>query len=209
MVERLGQPQLGGVKRCPYCGIANPQLPVKWHANAAIPRADGGPVSMWAAYACTTCGSVIVAQGEPGAGVSNPEIVQVVPPPRQVHEDLPDRARVYLDQAYSSLNAPDAAAMVAGSAVDAMLKELGFKEGSLYARIDEAKAAGVLTEPMAAWAHSVRLGANNPRHADDIDPHTTVEQAKLSVDFAEALGFFLFVLPARVRRGIEAAKQAG
>src|ERR1700736_2603886 len=41
-------------------------------------------------------------------------------------------------QAYETLHAPDAAAVMAGSAVDGMLKALGYTEGSLYSRIDKA-----------------------------------------------------------------------
>ena len=94
---------------------------------------------------------------------------------------------------------------MAGSAVDAMLKERGYIEGSLYSRIDQALNDHVLTQGMADWAHSVRLGSNRPRHADADRPHLTPEEAEQSVEFAEALGDFLFVLTAQITRGIEAA----
>jgi hypothetical protein len=61
---------------------------------------------------------------------------------------------------------------------------------------------------MADWAHSVRLGSNRPRHADKDTPHLSPEEAQQSVEFAEALGSFLFVLTARIRRGIEASNPA-
>lgn len=105
-----------------------------------------------------------------------------------------------------TIHAPDAAAVMAGSAVDAMLKAKGYTEGSLYARIGEALKQGVLTQGMADWAHEVRLGSNRPRHADSDEPHVLPEEARQSVDFAEALGNFLFVLTARIQRGIEAAR---
>jgi hypothetical protein len=95
---------------------------------------------------------------------------------------------------------------MAGSAVDAMLKVKGLKEGTLYSRIDQALAANLLTKGMADWAHSVRLGSNRPRHSDENRPHVSREEAAQSVDFAEALGNFLFVLTARIESGIEAAK---
>jgi hypothetical protein len=38
-----------------------------------------------------------------------------------------------------------------------MLKELGYKEGSLYARIDQAVSEHKLTSAMDDWAHEVRL----------------------------------------------------
>ena len=97
---------------------------------------------------------------------------------------------------------------MAGSAVDAMLKAKGYIDGSLYKRIDMALTDAVLTQGMADWAHSVRLGSNRPRHADADKPHVLPDEARQSVEFAEALGNFLFVLTAKVERGIEAAKSA-
>lgn len=199
---------LPGIARCPHCGIANPLLARQWQSPNPLPRGDGGLASRWAAFACSTCGSVVAAKGTPGDNVANPEIVAVFPEAKDAHPDLPDRARRYLQQAYDSLVAPDAAAVMAGSAVDAMLKELGLRDGSLYARIDEALRTNVLTQGMADWAHEVRLGSNRPRHADEDNPHVSRAEAVQSVEFAEALGQFLFVLTARVRRGIANARQA-
>jgi len=110
-----------------------------------------------------------------------------------------------LEQAIETLSSPDAAAMVAGSAVDAMLKFLGYTEGSLYKRIDAALADGILTKGMADWAHSVRLGSNRPRHADADRPHVSSEEARLSVSFAQALGDFLFVLTAKIEEAVQQA----
>ena len=59
--------------------------------------------------------------------------------------DLPDRARPYLQQAIDSQQAPDGAAMLAASAVDAMLKKKGLTDGSLYTRIDKAIQQNILT----------------------------------------------------------------
>jgi hypothetical protein len=133
----------------------------------------------------------------------------VFPEPKRAHEDVPDIARKFLQQALETLHAPDAAAVMAGAAVDAMLKAKKYENGSLYDRIDRALADNVLTQDMADWAHEVRLGSNRPRHADAKRPHVSPEEAKQSVEFAEALASFLFVLTARIERGIEAAGKAG
>jgi hypothetical protein len=95
--------------------------------------------------------------------------------------------------------------MLAASAVDAMLKAKGYQDGSLYSRIKRAAEAHLITQDMALWAHHVRLEANNPRHADDEEPHATPEGAKQAVEFAAALANILFVLPSRVRRGLKEA----
>ena len=86
-----------------------------------------------------------------------------------------------------------------------MLKERGYETDTLYQRIDKALADNLLTKGMADWAHEVRLGSNRPRHADKDKPNVSPAEAAQSVEFAEALGNFLFVLTARIDRGLKAA----
>ncbi|WP_419604186.1 DUF4145 domain-containing protein [Thiolapillus sp.] len=126
-----------------------------------------------------------------------------------VDETLPDKAKDLLEQAIdSSINAPAGAVMLTASSIDAMLKAKGLTEGSLYARIKKAAEQNLITEDMADWAHEVRLNANDQRHADESASLPTSEDAKRVIDFVQALGMVLFVLPARVRRGIESAKDS-
>jgi hypothetical protein len=133
-------------------------------------------------------------------------VIQVFPDSRVVQPELPDRARSYLSQALGSLHAPAGAIMLAASSIDAMLKAKNYKEGSLYSRIDQAAADHLITAEMAAWAHDVRLDANDQRHADEAESLPSDEDARRALDFAEALGDFMFVLPARVKRGREQAQ---
>jgi hypothetical protein len=97
-------------------------------------------------------------------------------------------------QSASSIGVLRSHPALARSAVDAMLKKRGYETGSLYARIDKALADNLLTKRMADWAHEVRLGSNRPRHADKDKPHVSASEAAQSVEFAEALGNFPFVL---------------
>jgi Domain of unknown function (DUF4145) len=55
--------------------------------------------------------------------------------------------------------------MLAASAVDAMLKHKNYTVGSLKDRIDKAANDHLITSEMAAWAHEIRLDANDERHA--------------------------------------------
>ena len=96
--------------------------------------------------------------------------------------------------------------MLAASAVDSMLKDKGYKEGSLYKRIDTAAADHLITDGMAQWAHQVRLKANQQRHADEDIPLPSTDDARQTLEFVMALAQFLFVLPARISRGIEESK---
>ncbi|TMK05015.1 MAG: DUF4145 domain-containing protein [Alphaproteobacteria bacterium] len=198
----MGQ-QLIGLKRCPHCSIAGPHFTSVCISQGPTPRTDGGKKINWGAYHCSSCGSIVTVSAElAGASFA---FKGAFPDAKIAHEDIREPARTFLQQAYETLHAPDAAAVMAGSAVDAMLKAHGLEAGSLYARIDEALTKNLLTQGMADWAHNVRLGSNRPRRADKDKPHVSPNEAKQSVEFAEALGNFLFVLTARVNRGLKAA----
>jgi hypothetical protein len=96
--------------------------------------------------------------------------------------------------------------MLCASAVDAILKDHDLKDGSLYARIDKAKEEGLITDGMAKWAHQVRLDANDQRHVDEAAPLPSQQDAERSLSFTTALAEILYVVPARVTRGIEDSK---
>jgi len=198
--------QLYGLARCPHCRVANPRLECVWSSEGPTQRRDGGDRHYWGSFICMTCGSVLCASGYERS--DSFEILDIFPEVKTAHGDIPPIARKFLQQAMDTMHAPDAAAVMAGSAVDAMLKEKGYDKGSLYERIDQALNANLLTQGMADWAHSVRLGSNRPRHTDKEKPHTSYDEAKQSVAFAEALGNFLFVLTASIQRGIADAAKA-
>ena len=190
--------------RCPHCRIAKPLM--SFVPLNLMMKED----ALWAVYVCSNCESIVTAKGY--RSTTNRNFIYVdetYPTAESVEEELPEPARKYLEQAHRTLgDAPDAAAMVASSSVDAMLKSKGFGgRKSLHDRIDKAVEDRVLTEDMGKWAHHVRFVSNNPRHADDEDPHVSPEQARIVVDFADALGEFLFVLPNRAERAIDNSKK--
>src|SRR5207237_6885521 len=124
------------------------------------------------------------------------------PSSNAISDTIPEKDRAFLEQSRNSLSSPAGAVMLAASAVDAMLKAKNLKDGSLYSRIDKASADHLITTEMAKWAHDVRLDANDQRHADDAAPLPMPDDAKRALEFALALAEFIFVLPARVQRGI-------
>jgi hypothetical protein len=153
----------------------------------------------WYLYACATCGGCVLTVDR--SGVQGAQIDAVWPSLTVVSSDIPERAREYLAQAVSSVQAPAGAVMLAASAIDAMLRDKGLVEGSLYKRIDAAASSHLITEDMAAWAHEVRLDANDQRHTDDSAALPAAEDAERVIGFALSLGEFLYVLPAKVARG--------
>lgn len=185
--------------RCPHCGVHSPLL--SGQMIKPTQRYDGSQSRVWGAYECATCAGWVIAWAKTQEG----QVEDVFPTVRVVSDDIPVQARNFLTQALESLNAPSGAIMLAGSAVDAMLKAKGYTSGSLYSSIEDAAAKHLITREMSLWAHEIRLEANDERHADlGSDPPDLAEAAR-SVDFALALGEFLFVLPARVTRGIAAS----
>jgi hypothetical protein len=131
-------------------------------------------------------------------------INEMWPTPQTVAEEVPVRARTFLSQAIASLHAPAGAVMLTASAVDAMLRDKGLTDGTLNSRIDAAARSHLITDEMAAWAHEIRLDANDQRHADEEADLPDSANATKAIEFANALAQFLYVLPARVERGRKA-----
>lgn len=184
------------LERCPYCGIAKPFL--KYAHRISI---DGSASGIgWSMYLCTTCRGCVCALGVAGRWAE-----KIIPAIDSVAESIPDKPRNLLSQAKNSLAAPAGSVMLSASAIDAMLKERGLVDGSLYKRIDGAVTSHLITQDMADWAHYVRLDANDQRHADVTATLPTIDDAKKCLDFALALAEVLFVLPARVREGMSGA----
>ncbi|GAG99574.1 unnamed protein product, partial [marine sediment metagenome] len=175
MLKLTGQLALN---RCPHCSIANPLLKVV--ADFATSDHAGANRRLWFVYECATCGGAVLA----GAKSDGGPVTEMHPPAREASGSIPERARHFLQQAIDTLHAPSGAVMLAASAVDAMLKERGYKEGSLNARIKRASEAHLITPEMEQWAHEVRLDANEQRHADEAASLPTSEDAKRTVRFA-------------------------
>jgi hypothetical protein len=191
------------LERCPHCGVNKPRIIKLTGFDSKDFKQQNWRI--WNCYQCTTCGGVVLTVARDHSG----DIVQMWPAQRSVSDSVPDRARQYLTQALGSLHAPAGALMLTASSLDAMLKEKGYATGSLYTRIDEAASKHLITEEMAAWAHEIRLDANDQRHSDYSAALPTQDDANKAIEFAQALAEFLFVLPARVARGRSAKPKGG
>jgi hypothetical protein len=128
----------------------------------------------WGLFTVTCCGRLLLAIGPERPQQNDLNNIQTLyPSVRTAAVEIPDPARRFLQQAMETLHAPDAAAVMAGSPVDAMLKHFKLSEGSVYKRIDEAVSQHILTEAMGQWAREVRLSSNRPRHSDHENPHVS------------------------------------
>jgi Domain of unknown function (DUF4145) len=188
------------IDACPQCRISHPNL--KSVHNLETADHAGQRKRYWRIYQCGACGGLVIAWAAGGFGQG---VQEIFPKHSEVDANIPNKARELLKQAVASMHAPAGAVMLAASSVDAMLKEKGYRDGSLYARIERAAADHIITTDMAAWAHDIRLDANDQRHADDSAKLPTEADAMRCTEFAAALGQFMFVLPARISRGRQAA----
>jgi DNA-directed RNA polymerase subunit RPC12/RpoP len=188
--------------RCPHCSVDRPDLIKQFQLESADYQGNGR--KFWRLYRCSRCGNLVLAYSQAGPDA---QVSGCFPETQEVEASIPERAREYLLQALNSLHAPAGAVMLGASAVDAMLKAKGYKDGNLYNRIEQAAKENLITADMAKWAHEVRLDANEQRHADELVVLPGAEEARRTVDFALALGQFLFVLPARVQRGLADAAE--
>lgn len=187
------------LNRCPHCNIDRPNLPLTWgtHTNAH----SGGAKRFWKVYKCISCGGLVTAASKQEQG----PITEYYPSGVVIDESIPGAAGEYLQQAIDTIHAPAGSVMLSASSVDAMLKAKGYKDGSLYSRINAAVKDHLITKEMAQWAHDIRLDANDQRHADEQANLPINADAKKCVDFTIAIAQFLFVLPARVQRGLTEA----
>ena len=189
------------LERCPHCSVHRP-LMGRFHTVQTKDHANRNS-RFWSFYKCNNCGGVVTAAGSQDGSIAS----EIYPEPRNVDDAIPERARQYLKQAIDSIYAPAGAVMLAASAVDAMLKEKNYKDGSLYKRIEKAVEEHLITPEMATWAHEVRLDANDQRHADDNATLPLEKDAQRVINFASALAQFLFVLPQMVQRGIAVSNE--
>src|SRR5437879_2172088 len=139
------------LKRCPHCAVANPTISNRVAFDATPARYETlkglGASLHWSVYACATCGGLVAAAvlragdgrflgAQPGGFIA----YWIVPRPRTVAASLPQRVAYYLSQAQETLTSPSASVVMSASAVDAILKDRGYREGSLHSRIEQAAA---------------------------------------------------------------------
>lgn len=191
------------IERCPHCSVDRPNLRMvaDFQTNNYIQDYE----RTWRAYSCQRCGGVTTAWAHSRGGLIN----QMFPTSLNVDNSIPKRAKAYLEQAIDSKHAPAGSIMLSASSVDSMLKDKGYKEGSLYFRINKAINDHLITKEMGEWAHEVRLDANDQRHADEQTELPNEQDAQRIIDFTMSLAEFLFVMPSRVQTGIKQAKEEG
>ncbi len=181
---------------CPHCSVDRPLLLAQWQSHSTD-YAHANP-RYWRVYKCQRCGGMVMAAG---LGFDFP-VKEQYPASLQVASCIPDPARTLLQQAIASFHAPAGSVLLVESAVDAMLRERGYCEGSVYCRLGQASVEQVISAEMLTWARQIRLSPEcaPPSHTPARLP--TRDDARQAVELGLALAELLFVLPARALQGI-------
>ncbi len=129
--------------RCPHCRVDKPNLNQMYTFTSVAH--DGYSKRIWGIYQCKRCGGIVTAAAPQGSVWVN----EIYPGEIEVDNNIPVKAKAFLDQALNSIHAPSGAVMLAASSVDAMLKEKSYKNGKLYGRINEALKNHLITKEMA------------------------------------------------------------
>lgn len=192
--------QILELNRCPHCNIANPNVFIIHGFDTTDARGENPRT--WKVYSCKSCGGAIIGSCKK----SRNDVLDLFPSRKTIDSCIPERAREYLNQALETIQSPAGSIMLSASSIDAMLKDKGFKNGTLFNRIEEAVKNHLITEGMALWAHQIRLEANDQRHADESVDLPTQTDAERIIEFTMALAEFLYVLPHKVDKGIISTK---
>jgi hypothetical protein len=195
-----------GLERCPHCGVSTPLVSIV--GEPVLHYTDGSLGQWYYTGQCSKCKNITLFYGYSSTNkiIANSKVLiqitveKMYPGLELIPNNMPQRAARFYKQAAESMHAPDGAIMLAASAIDAMLKDKGFSAGSLYSRIEMATEQHVLTHQMKEWAHEIRLSANEPRHADENFEGASKTDAEQTLQFAKALGEYLYDLPSRIEK---------
>ena len=126
-------------------------------------------------------------------------ITGIWPPQPQADQDphWPEEASRHFKDAQNMMTggiSPSTVIGVCRTVLDLLTKKLGASSGTLYDRIGALKASGKITEPIAAWAHSLRLDGNAAVHEGIGDQ----ADAREYIEFLRVFMNVTFTLPARI-----------
>ena len=150
-------------------------------------------------YICPTCRGFClrIAAAEQSDGSGNSIDIERFPfGTAKGLDGLPEEVAADRGEAWSgfhgSLN--KAAALLARSALETAVKNLGAAGKDLYVKIDNLAEAGRITNDLAQWAHEVRITGNEAAH--EMGP-VSEEDAKDGLFFLDAFLEAVYSVPAR------------
>jgi hypothetical protein len=117
----------------------------------------------------------------------------------QQFSDVPKHIAEAAGEAHKSrsINNLKSAILMARTVVEATAKAKGVATGSLFSKIDEMAAQGIVQELTKQTAHAIRTFGNDMAHGD-IEAPVQAEDADLVLGFMDALLGEVFQTPAKL-----------
>jgi len=189
---------------CAFCGESG-NYAVEHHAEKKKP--NGHKVLNFDTLKCGNCGGYVLVMwsaSEHGPQQGLHDYVRV-PWPKGVgdgSENWPDTVKRMWRQAHDSLNNEnyDAAAVMARSALQAVMRSQKAKGKDLYGEIEDLAAKGIIPTIIKDWAHEVRQLAKPAAHPDEDEDETSSEDAEDIVKFLDYLLEYTYDVPARIKK---------
>lgn len=192
---------------CPFC-LEKGNFSLAYHAEKKKP--NSAKKLNFDTYICRNCmGAVQVmwSAGEFSSGFHGLYGYKVQPHPLsgkpEPSENWPEGMRRFWIQAHDSLTQEnwDAAAVMARSALQFVVRDKGAGSGSLKEQVKALVDNGTLQSLMGDWAHEVRLLANESAHPEapapsDVDP----QDVRDIVNFLDYLLLYLYDLPVQIAK---------
>ncbi len=167
---------------------------------------------MTAMYACPRpkCREVSLLFFQIGVGDGQVELTGSIPRGRAAKmAGLPEEIEDVRQEAWSCYHGGDhrAALVIGRAAVQRGVRVLGGTGRDLFSEIESLVEKGVVLAPLKEAAHRVRLSAREAAHPEELG-HVTEEEARTSLEFADAFLEFAIALPERLKTTAEEADAA-
>lgn len=185
--------------------------------------ASAGPSRSWwveSLFRCDKChrlniGSVLHGSGPSRTDTANLMAFWAKNPPTnwspafikgQDYPDVPESVATPATEAHRcrSIDALMSSILMARSVIEAVAKDNGIDDGSLYYKIDQLHTKGLVDEFAKETAHTIRVFGNDMAHGDFSEPVDTVDADSI-LDFMDLILQSVYQSRAKLRRLREAA----
>jgi hypothetical protein len=195
---------------CPFCNESG-NFEIAHHAERRHATSD--KLLNYDLAECKNCGNLVMifwtaASNAPGGGIHD---FKLLPWPRQTTtfpKHWPADVGRYWMQARRNLEGKnwDAAALMARSAVQLVMRHQGANGRNLAAEIDDLASKGILPPIMKEWSHEIRVLGNENAHPTPGSEGTTQKDASDVVEFLGQLLVFTYNLPHQIEQYRERKK---
>lgn len=169
-------------------------------------KANGRKVLNFDTLRCGSCGGYVLVMWSVNeyGGSRDLHDYRVLPWPlgiRQGSKNWPETVTRFWRQAHNSLKSEnfDAAAVMARSALQAVMREQQAKKGSLQSEIDDLTAKGVLPASLKEWAYELKELGNEAAHPASNSQQVDPEDVRDVIKFLDFLLEYTYDVPKQIQ----------